>query len=484
MLSVTLGYAGGSSWRHVEHLASRIGLGALVVVLLGLTGGYLVRRSRSSGWAQRQTSRLRASRPATGAVRGFPAQVAWTRRRVDPTSPTGLPLTAAVLVALGAAWIFLGITHDVVAREELATLDPRIHLWVLQHRTGWLDTTMRAVTWLGANAVVVPMLAISAVLLCRIRHSWAPLVPIVAVYTACVLLHALVGDVVRRPRPTAADWLTGAGGWSYPSGHTIQATAAYGVLLVLLAEGTTPRVRRRLTLAAVVIVALVATSRVYLGVHWASDVFGSISLGTLVVSLAVITRLPTRGTAGDRPDPPGVPSPVHEEHSKGSGGLRVSSLAQLPAGGQVPAGAMTNSRAMTAGSVRLALEADSAPPGRPGQWRSRGPAAILLVALAVAGARVPFVGLPLSSYEGGFLLVASQWSPGQSPYGNHWADRPPLLIGFFELADRQAHPKESTWPPSSPSFTTASTPGSRAPTTGSSAPSDFWVSWGSWDSWA
>ena len=324
MLSVTLGYAGGSSWRHVEHLASRIGLGALVVVLLGLTGGYLVRRSRSSGWAQRQTSRLRASRPATGAVRGFPAQVAWTRRRVDPTSPTGLPLTAAVLVALGAAWIFLGITQDVVAREELATLDPRIHLWVLQHRTGWLDTTMRAMTWLGANAVVVPMLAISAVLLCRIRHSWAPPVPIVAVYTACVLLHALVGDVVRRPRPTAADWLTGAGGWSYPSGHTIQATAAYGVLLVLLAEGTTPRVRRRLTLAAVVIVALVATSRVYLGVHWASDVFGSISLGTLVVSLAVITRLATRGTAGARPDPPGVPSPVHEEHAKGSGGLRVS----------------------------------------------------------------------------------------------------------------------------------------------------------------
>src|SRR5262245_53224475 len=59
----------------------------------------------------------------------------------------------------------------------------------------------------------------------------------------------------------------------------------------------------------------------------------------------------------------------------------------------------------------------------------------LLVAAASVALRLPFVGRPLSSDEGGFLLVAAQWSPGRSLYGNYWVDRPPLLIAFFDLAD-------------------------------------------------
>ena len=62
--------------------------------------------------------------------------------------------------------------------------------------------------------------------------------------------------------------------------------------------------------------------------------------------------------------------------------------------------------------------------------------ALGLVAVLTAAARLPFTTRPLSSDEGGFLLVASQWSPGRSLYGNYWVDRPPLLIAFFGLADR------------------------------------------------
>jgi hypothetical protein len=58
-----------------------------------------------------------------------------------------------------------------------------------------------------------------------------------------------------------------------------------------------------------------------------------------------------------------------------------------------------------------------------------------VVAIAAALLWLPNVLRPLSSDEGGFLLVASQWSPGTSLYGNYWVDRPPLLIGLFQLAD-------------------------------------------------
>ena len=48
-------------------------------------------------------------------------------------------------------------------------------------------------------------------------------------------------------------------------------------------------------------------------------------------------------------------------------------------------------------------------------------------------AGLPFLTRPLSSDEGGFLLVSSQWQPGSSLYGDYWVDRPPVLIGIFDM---------------------------------------------------
>ena len=61
--------------------------------------------------------------------------------------------------------------------------------------------------------------------------------------------------------------------------------------------------------------------------------------------------------------------------------------------------------------------------------------AVPAIALAATLVWLPNLARPLSSDEGGFLLVASQWSPGTSLYGDYWVDRPPLLIGIFQLAD-------------------------------------------------
>ena len=67
--------------------------------------------------------------------------------------------------------------------------------------------------------------------------------------------------------------------------------------------------------------------------------------------------------------------------------------------------------------------------------RPRGRGATVGLALAAGVAWLPFVARPLRPDEGGFLLVAAQWGPGSSLYGNYWVDRPPLLIGLFRLAD-------------------------------------------------
>lgn len=76
------------------------------------------------------------------------------------------------------------------------------------------------------------------------------------------------------------------------------------------------------------------------------------------------------------------------------------------------------------------------PAASPRRVVSSGDLGVVAIALATAAARLPFIARPPSSDEGGFLLVASQWSPGRALYGNYWVDRPPLIIGFFDVADR------------------------------------------------
>ena len=84
--------------------------------------------------------------------RQFPRQVAWGRRRLDRRSPRGFWLTFTVFAGALAVWAFGGITQDLVGHNEAALLDPHVTAWAVAHRTGWLTSVMKVVTWLGAVA--------------------------------------------------------------------------------------------------------------------------------------------------------------------------------------------------------------------------------------------------------------------------------------------------------------------------------------------
>jgi membrane protein DedA with SNARE-associated domain/membrane-associated phospholipid phosphatase len=308
--TVMVGFLGGSSWQHVAHLASRIGIGALVVFVLAIVAGRLLRRTRqdtddgkgslAAAWV-RTGDALVGSRPGRWVNDRFPVQVAFLGRRLDPSSPAGLLATCLLLVAVACAWTFGGLTEDVVAHDGLALSDPTVHSWVLAHRTHSLDLVMKTVTWAGSNVVLVPALVLAGLLLRKLRGSWRPAIQIAITYGAAVLGHAVVADAVQRVRPPAADWLVSAGGWSYPSGHTTQVTAWCGALLIVVAVDASRRLRVAAFVSAVAVVALVGASRVYLGVHWLTDVLGGLTLSAAVVCLVGAVALSRLGG----PDPGG-----------------------------------------------------------------------------------------------------------------------------------------------------------------------------------
>ncbi len=227
---------------------------------------------------------------------------------MDPATPDGLALTAALTAAALSAWMFGGLTQDVAAHEGTARLDPHVHAFAVAHRTGWLTAIMRNATWLGSSWVLLPLLAVATAILLRDRRRHPDARPAIghlwAAYLGAVALYVLAKPLVHRPRPPAADLIGQASGPSYPSGHATQAIAAWGVLAIVALAGRTPRARVGLLAAAAAVALLVGASRIYLGAHWLTDVLAGYALGATWLALLLALRLRRRRpTARPSPQP-------------------------------------------------------------------------------------------------------------------------------------------------------------------------------------
>jgi undecaprenyl-diphosphatase len=140
-----------------------------------------------------------------------------------------------------------------------------------------LVPVLRALTWLGASVTVTSLAGVvCAIMLAKYRDVEA--VGYLAIVVAAELVLANAAKVViDRPRPQI-DQLVGWSGSSFPSGHSAASAAVYlSIALVML--GRAPGSGHRLVAAALAVAVLVATSRVLLGVHWATDVVGGLTLG-------------------------------------------------------------------------------------------------------------------------------------------------------------------------------------------------------------
>jgi undecaprenyl-diphosphatase len=184
-----------------------------------------------------------------------------------------------------AFWLLISLAMVIVAglgMHGLATLMPGEDLALLRaavgDRTPFLTALAHGASWLGRSAVLVPAAIVIALVAALLRRPLRGLAVLVGVLGA-ILIQNVDKAVVARPRPPVHE-LEPVSGTSFPSGHATEATAFFLLLAVVLVSGSPPR-RVRLLVAgtAVVIIAAVALSRVYLGVHYPTDVVAGMLLG-------------------------------------------------------------------------------------------------------------------------------------------------------------------------------------------------------------
>lgn len=235
---------------------------------------------------------LRRSR-VVAAYRRFAPQISFVRARLDPDSRTGLRLTLSALLFIGATWLFGGIAEDVVTGDPLVEVDRQIANWFHARATPGLTRWMLIVTdAYGITAIGVLGLMFGLYLLWR--RSWYWLLTLAIVLPGGMLLNLLLKQIFRRDRPSLDDPLLSLATYGFPSGHVRGATLFYGVLAAYLASGlSTWRRRLHIFLGAGFLVIVAGITRIYLGVHYFSDVVAAAawSIAWLVMWLVAVDAM-------------------------------------------------------------------------------------------------------------------------------------------------------------------------------------------------
>jgi membrane protein DedA with SNARE-associated domain len=265
-------------------------LGVLIVLIVGtvaLRRHFRVAENRRA--AVRWMEGHAATRWIVVLTRRFSPQLRFLWERVTPGGTFGLEFTTLMATLAVASFVLVAFTVIVSGDPGPTPGDETAFDLVESLRTGWLVDVAKAVSALGSGAVVLPLGLICAVML-GVRNRWAEVGVLLAGMAIVVVGVHELKVAVDRPRPGGG--LVETDGSSFPSAH-----AAYSTFYVWLAVTVVMRLRPGMArgalvvAAGVVLAALIGLSRVYLGVHYLSDVSAGWALGAAAFSLCTTVAL-------------------------------------------------------------------------------------------------------------------------------------------------------------------------------------------------
>jgi membrane-associated phospholipid phosphatase len=199
--------------------------------------------------------------------------------RLTPGETYGLHMTVGMVLMALAALVFGDIAADVMERDDITALDHTLAHWFHQHKhSAWTPFMLFITHWHQQTGIALMMALFACYLYRRRERYW--LVTVLLAVPGGMLLNVLLKYSFQRARPVFEEPLVTLATYSFPSGHASGATLLYGVLAAWFVC-TQARWRRKATavLGALVMVALVALSRVYLGAHYLSDVLAAMVFG-------------------------------------------------------------------------------------------------------------------------------------------------------------------------------------------------------------
>lgn len=196
-----------------------------------------------------------------------------------------------IFLAISAVMLFGELAEDVWHRELLTFDAVTIH-WLAGFSSPALSKFMIIITSFGSASVLVAVFLLTAILLwCRCKDRWDLFLLPVALgggWAANVILKW----IFHRPRPGIAQ-LVEAGGYSFPSGHAMVSISLYGFIAYLIWKNSHCFLWKRLAVLLLgMLILMIGISRIYLGVHYPSDVLAGFSAGMIwLLGCVMVSRI-------------------------------------------------------------------------------------------------------------------------------------------------------------------------------------------------
>lgn len=179
------------------------------------------------------------------------------------------------------------LVADVVLAFGFPGVDVAVVDRVTAHRPVAVSSALRVITDAGAPGSMTA-LAIALVVGLLVGRRWTRAASTAAVASIGGSLSPILKVALHRPRPTGHR-LTSAAGWSFPSGHTLGTTVVVGLVVLVVVPELRARSQRLaaglVVVAGAAIIVAVGVSRVWLGVHWPTDVIASWVIGAVVLTV-------------------------------------------------------------------------------------------------------------------------------------------------------------------------------------------------------
>ncbi|MBD0335126.1 MAG: phosphatase PAP2 family protein [Cyanobacteria bacterium Co-bin13] len=211
------------------------------------------------------------------------------------------PRLMSFVATVGFLWLgvclllLLGLAQlaDEVLEQEAFIFDEAILLWIHQFANPLLDQIMLAVTRLGDPSTVIPLTFIGLIWL-----WWKWQRRVAAIFGLTCVGGAVLSTGLKiffgKPRPRLWPQLITENAYSFPSGHALGSMVLYGFSAYLLAQRF-PGHKRLIFGVAALLIGSIGFSRLYLGVHWPTDVIAGYSVGFLWISVCIgLLRLKTK----------------------------------------------------------------------------------------------------------------------------------------------------------------------------------------------
>lgn len=305
-----LGYLFAASWKLVEIWTGRFSLLilALILLFLGNTLFWRCLAPRLGRWAWRRGQGLARRWQAfcgTAAMRAL--QQHWPRLwgfvagRFCLRRASGLYLTIGITLSACFAFFFAWVVRDILFRSQLIRLDHLAYELVGHLRHPGTDTFFLLITCLGDGRVILMLAALTGFWLILLNRDFSAAILVTGLLGGQALV-LLLKEVFDRPRPQPLFAHLVLDSASFPSAHAFVAVVFYGLLVYLLL-GTLKDLQGRfaLILCGSFVALLIGASRIYLGVHWLSDVVGGFLLAALWLCFLITAAETRRQFGGEFP---------------------------------------------------------------------------------------------------------------------------------------------------------------------------------------